>query len=141
MSTADKMPELKQILGAMIFGYSRPLSVKEMRKCLKEVAEVLGEETTAFAKVRESDIEDALNALKEDLEKGMPGFHLTEVGGGFVFQTDSSCGKWMKHLLGTGRTGRDRLCHFDGACLRPGLGRRPRLCGQRRHRALGGGRL
>ena len=98
-SSVDVVPEIKQILGAMILGANRPLSVKEMRKCLVEVAETYGGETAAFSKARESDIEAALEELRIVLEKARAGLVLAKVGGGFKIQTDVSCGKWLKHLL------------------------------------------
>ena len=43
MTTDDNvMPELKQLLGALVFSSTRPLSVAEMRRCLKEVAQSEG---------------------------------------------------------------------------------------------------
>ncbi len=38
MSEPEVLPEIKQIVGAMIFAASRPLTVSEMRKCLVEVS-------------------------------------------------------------------------------------------------------
>ncbi|MFC1497023.1 SMC-Scp complex subunit ScpB [Verrucomicrobiota bacterium] len=99
MSTIGTVPELKQILGALIFGAERPLTIKEMRKCLVEVAEIYKAETAAFAKVRDSDIESAINDLKTDLEKMHVGFILAHVAGGYKIQSDVSCGKWLKHFL------------------------------------------
>ena len=54
MSSGMAVPELKEILGALIFGAGRPLSVKDLRRCLQEVAETQGQETAAFAAVKES---------------------------------------------------------------------------------------
>ena len=90
----------------MIFGANCPLSVREMRKCLKEVAESGGTEARAFAKTTEGDIRRALSELDEDLRAKHHGFYLVEVSGGFRFQTDSSCGSWLKHLLNIGRPNR-----------------------------------
>lgn len=106
MPNDNIMPELKQILGALIFAALRPLSVKEMRNCIAEVAETIGEETAAFAKIRESDILKALEELKIDIEKLCCGFVLTEVAGGFRFQSDAACGKWLKYFLDAGRSSR-----------------------------------
>ena len=39
----NKIPELKQIIGAMIFASKRPLTIKEIRRCVVEVAEEHGE--------------------------------------------------------------------------------------------------
>ena len=42
MGDVNTVPELKQILGAMVFAASRPLNVREIRTCLQEVAEANG---------------------------------------------------------------------------------------------------
>jgi segregation and condensation protein B len=100
------VPELKEIAGAMIFGFNRPLSIKEIVKCLKDVAATQGEETAAFGSVRESDIAGVVEDLKSSLETAQCGFKITEVGGGYKLQSDVRCGKWLKHLLESGRAGR-----------------------------------
>lgn len=103
MAAGGGVIELKQVLGALIFGANRPLSIKEMRKCLVEVAAERGGETTAFAKVREKDIIDALAELRAESENVKGGFVLTEVAGGYKFQTDATCGKWLRHFLDAGK--------------------------------------
>lgn len=99
MSNVDVVPELREILGALIFGADRPLSVKELRRCLQEVAEAHGHETAAFASVKESDVAAALGELGVELAQRRCGFVLKEVAGGFRFQSEASCGKWLRHLL------------------------------------------
>jgi segregation and condensation protein B len=103
MRATDTIPELKQILGAMIFGANRPLSIKEMRKCLLEVAENERGPTAAFAQVKPSEIAAAVEELAVDLVKTPGGFLLKEVSGGFRLQSDPACGRWLKHLLDKGR--------------------------------------
>jgi segregation and condensation protein B len=106
MSNEQALPELKQILGAMVFAANRPLSVKEMRSCLREVAASHGGAAAAFGEVKERDIETALGELRESMAAGRCGSVLTEVAGGFVIQTDVSCGLWLKHLLNVGKPSR-----------------------------------
>ena len=106
MPDNDVVPDLKQILGAMIFGANHPLSVRQMLKCLVEVSEIEGEETVAFADVKESDIQAALKELVEEFEKLRCGSVLTQVAGGFRFQSDVACGKWLRHLLKAGKRNR-----------------------------------
>lgn len=106
MPNTDVVPELKQIIGAMIFGANRALSVKEMRKCLQEVAQLEAGETAAFGKVTEADIRAALEALGNDVKASCCGFHIGEVAGGTRFHSDVSCGKWLRHLLNAGKPNR-----------------------------------
>ena len=98
--------ELKQILGAMIFSADRPLSTRDMVRCLQEVAERDGEETAVFAEVDGRDVRRAVKELQHDLEALHPGFALAEVAGGFRIQTDSVCGRWVRQLLKKGKPNR-----------------------------------
>lgn len=106
MSNTDVIPELKQIIGAMIFGANRSVNIKEMRKCLQEVAQAEGGETAAFAKVTEADIHSALASLAADVKAAHCGIMLGEIAGGSRFHSDASCGKWLRHLLNAGKPNR-----------------------------------
>lgn len=97
------MPELKQILGAMIFGAERPLGVAEMRRCLAEVAEEQGGPFLVFAEARKGDVEAALAELRATIAAAKVGFHLGEVAGGYRLQSDVDCSPWLRHLLKMGR--------------------------------------
>lgn len=96
-------PELRQILGALIFGASRPLSVADMRRCLQEVGEAEGGGKRAFAEAKPSDIKEALKALDEGLQAACLGITLREVAGRFRLQSDAACGVWLRHLLDMGK--------------------------------------
>jgi segregation and condensation protein B len=108
MENGEKIPEIKQILGSLIFGASRALKISEMRKCLVEAADRDDSgEAKVFAKVKDKDIAAALKELDADIQKTNVGFFLREVAGGYMLQSDASCGKWLKVLLDKGRP--DRL--------------------------------
>jgi len=107
MSDSEVLPEIKQIIGAMIFAAGRPLTIPEMRKCLVEVAKEHGGAASSFSEVKNSHVKEALEELEHDLaEKHKTGFILTEVAGGYRFQSDRHCGNWLKHLLEIGRPNR-----------------------------------
>ncbi len=95
--------ELKQVLGAIIFAARQPLTVGAMRKILQETAQECGEEATAFATARESDIKEALGRLRTECEERRPGFDLVESAEGFRFQSDPSAGLWVRHMLDVGK--------------------------------------
>lgn len=98
MPNIDKLPGLKQILGALIFGANRPLKLLELRKCIVEVAE--DDETVAvYADVDNKLLKDALTELADDLSSNHTGFSLHETAGGYRLQSDAECGRWLKHLL------------------------------------------
>lgn len=104
---SEVIPELKQVLGAMIFAAGKPVTLTEMKKTLIETAQLEGGAAKAFESVKESNIRDALAELvKEMNEDRKLGFHLVEIAGGYRIQSDSVCGKWVKHLLDIGKPSR-----------------------------------
>ena len=109
MSKVEVMPELKEIIGAMLFGAKAPLTTGDIRRVLKQVAETHGGPTKDFAKATESQVKEAVGQLKSELDQGTAGIHIAEVAKGFRLQNDSSCGPWLRHLLEKGRP--NRLSH------------------------------
>ena len=103
MSDVDVLPELKQIVGALLFVSKQPLSVTDIHRVLQQVAEVWGGNTKDFAAATEADVQTALHQLREDLNEKHIGVRVSEVANGFRFENDSSCGPWLRHLLEKGR--------------------------------------
>jgi segregation and condensation protein B len=106
MEEVSVVPELKTILGAIIFGAERPLKIAEMRKCVVAVAEEQKGPLAPFAEVREADVAAAVQELAVDLQRVRAGFVLREVAGGFRLESDPACGAWLRHLLDLGKPSR-----------------------------------
>jgi len=106
MSDIEVLPELKQIVGALLFGAKQPLKVSDIKRILRQVAETWGGKTRDFAKATDKDVRTALAELKEDLAGQKLGIHLSEVASGFRLENDVSCGPWLRHLLARGRPSR-----------------------------------
>jgi segregation and condensation protein B len=98
MPNVDALPELKQILGALIFGSNRPLTLRELRNCVIEVAES-DVAVEVYGDVDNKQLRDALEELNRDLESNHMGFSLQDTSGGYRLQSDAKCGRWLKHLL------------------------------------------
>lgn len=98
MTDVYKIPCLKQVVGALIFGANRPLTVNELRQCIREVA-AEDDTVSVFQDVQGKQIQEALQELKVDLQREETGFSVFEVAGGFRLQSDAACGRWLKHLL------------------------------------------
>ena len=64
MDDADLLPELSELLGAMLFASGRPLTAAEIRKVFQQVAESEGGEAAAFGELKPKDIEAGLAALE-----------------------------------------------------------------------------
>jgi len=100
------LPELKQIIGAMLFVRKEPLTLVEIRRVLKATAERRGGITTDFAKANEARIREAVDALGRELAEHKMGFHIIEVAGGYRLENDANCGPWLRVLLQKGRGSR-----------------------------------
>jgi segregation and condensation protein B len=97
------VPALKQIIGALIFGAKKPLTAREIRKNIEEVAENLGGLFAPYASLKDRDVREALETLTADATRAQIGFTVVEGPDGFAFQTDADCGPWLRHLLDIGR--------------------------------------
>jgi segregation and condensation protein B len=100
------LPELKQIIGAMLFVRKEPLTVAEIRRVLSATAERRGGITADFAKANEALIREAADALGRELAERKVGFHLIEVAGGWRLENDANCGPWLRTMLQKGRGAR-----------------------------------
>ncbi len=100
------LPELKQIIGAMLFVRKEPLTVAEIRRVLSATAERRGGITSDFAKANEEQVREAVDALGRELAERKAGFHVIEVAGGFRLENDANCGPWLRVMLQKGRGAR-----------------------------------
>ena len=64
MDGEDTVPELKEVLGALIFGARHPLSIGEIRKTLVGVAGATGGHSTVFCTLKAAAIRKALEELR-----------------------------------------------------------------------------
>ena len=99
MSDIEVLPELKQIIGSLLFASKKPVTLKEIRKTLVEAGSSYGGPYEQFASLKEKEIEEALFALRKELEEGGTGLHVAEVAGGYRLQNDVACGPWVRTLL------------------------------------------
>jgi len=106
MSEIEVLPELKQIIGAMLFVNKLPLTVAEMRKVFQQVGEIRGGMFKDYAKVTEADLRAALELLNQELERAKIGVRLAEVANGYRLENEAKCGPWLRQLLQKGRPNR-----------------------------------
>lgn len=93
--------ELKLVLESILFSSQKPLSIAELRECLKE-APGYTEETIPkeLQQVRTSVIEQALEALVKDFNEMGRSFRLTCVAGSWQFVNAPAYVAWIKALVG-----------------------------------------
>ena len=111
MSNLDPQPDLnasslRQVVGALVFSAETALPIEAIRKCLREMPATTDGAPAPFGDVLPRDIRDALDDLAKDLDRLDLGFELREVGGGFRFQTQPGCGRWVRSLLKRDRPNR-----------------------------------
>ncbi|MDD2240745.1 MAG: SMC-Scp complex subunit ScpB [Kiritimatiellae bacterium] len=97
------LPELKQIIGAMLFVRKEPLTVAEIRRVLTSTAERRGGITVDFAKANEKRVREAVAEIEHELTERKLGFHIIEVAGGWRLENDANCGPWLRVMLQKGR--------------------------------------
>lgn len=115
MSNPDdvKLPmasSLQQIVGALLFGSDHPLTVDEIRACLKSVAGASDAEQNEtlklFAEASPREVSDAIESISIELSRLELGLEVAQINGGFRFQTQPCCGRWVRNLLKIDRPNR-----------------------------------
>ncbi len=106
MSEIEKLPELKEIIGALLFAAKKPLTAKEIRKALHDAGAGYGGLYQQFAEFKEDDITAAVTELKAELTRGSTGLCIAEVAHGFRLQNEINCGPWVRTLLDRDQTSR-----------------------------------
>ena len=100
---------LQEIIGALLFASESPLSVSELRTCVRGVAPEEGEDPEVMAVYQSCttrEIEQALRGLEKELERAGCGFRLVCAGGTYRLQTAPSCGRYVRALLKLDRPSR-----------------------------------
>ena len=103
-STVDVLPELKQIVGALLFAAKEPLTIKRMRKAMIETGNGFGGPYEQYAKATDQQIEGAVEELQEDLDKAKLGMGVAKVAEAYRLQNDATCGPFVRALLEKNQT-------------------------------------
>jgi segregation and condensation protein B len=106
MSDTPVLPEIKQIIGALLFAAREPVSLDTLRKTFRDAAKNFEGPAQEFAKVADDDLLAAVKALDDDLRRLHTGMHVGEVANGYRLQNDLSCGAWIRQMLEKGRSNR-----------------------------------
>jgi segregation and condensation protein B len=94
--------ELKFILEALLFAAQKPLSLKELRDVFAGAVEhAEGDELVrSFRKVKESELEGALQQLAVEHEQAARSYRLACVAGSWQFVSQPDYAPWLKALVG-----------------------------------------
>jgi segregation and condensation protein B len=94
--------ELKNILESLLFSAQKPLSVKELRDVLAAAADQEGADATtkSLAKIKDTELTLALEALARDHEAAARSYRLACVAGSWQFVTQPDYAPWLRALVG-----------------------------------------
>jgi segregation and condensation protein B len=99
-------PDLRRVVGAILFAASNPIAADEICRCLRATAENGDSVCRALGDARPADVEAAVADLREAVRALGAGFMIEAVAGGYRLQSDGTCGAWLRHLLDAGRPSR-----------------------------------
>ncbi|MDZ4199394.1 MAG: SMC-Scp complex subunit ScpB [Kiritimatiellia bacterium] len=106
MNETERLPELKEIIGAIVFAARDPVTAPQIVAVLHRTAERHGGIARDFAAATEADVQAALEALKIDYLQGRSGVQVVEIAKGFRLENQPSCGPWVREYLEKGRSQR-----------------------------------
>lgn len=106
MSSIEVLPELKQIIGSLLFAAKKPLNAKEIRKVLVDAGSTYGGPYEQFSAIKEDEIIAAVEELKNQLPYSGTGLCIAEVAHGYRLQNEVNCGPWVRTLLDKDKTAR-----------------------------------
>ncbi len=104
MSNIETLPELKEIIGSLLFAAKKPVTAKEIRKTLVGAGKNYGGLYEQFANVKENDILAVIEELKVELIQGSTGLSIADVANGFRLQNEMNCGPWVRTFLDKDRS-------------------------------------
>ena len=100
---------LQEIVGSLLFASQTPLTVTDLRQCIRGVEPVEGDDADVM-KVYQScttrEVEQAVHGLEKELERSGCGFRLVCAGGAYRLQTTPTCGRYVRSLLKLDRPNR-----------------------------------
>jgi len=103
MSNPEAIPEIKEILCAMLFATREPLTPRQMVNVFKRTAETYEGIESTFIEISLKDVTAALEELKVELEENRMGLEVVEIAGGFRLRNVKSVGPWLRELLEKGK--------------------------------------
>ena len=100
---------LQEIVGSLLFASESPLTVGELRECVRGVEPEEGDDAEVMEVYRTCttrEIEEALRGLEKALDVAKCGFSLVCTGGQYRMQTAPVCGRYVRALLKLDRPNR-----------------------------------
>lgn len=103
MHNPEVIPEIKEILCAMLFATREPLTPRQMVNVFKRTAETYEGVEASFIEITLKEVEAALVELGEELEESKLGLEIVEIAGGYRLRNVKTVGPWLRELLEKGK--------------------------------------
>lgn len=100
---------LQEIVGALLFASESPLTIGDLRECVRGVEPEDGDDSEVmevYKTCTTREIEEALRGLEKALDVAKCGFSLVCAGGQYRMQTSPVCGRYVRALLKLDRPNR-----------------------------------
>jgi len=104
MSEPTPIPEIREILCALLFATREPLTPRQIVNVFKRTAETYEGVEASFIEITVKDVKDALEDLKTHLEENKLGLEIVEIAGGVRLRNVTSVGPWLRELMEKGKT-------------------------------------
>ena len=98
------LPEIKQIIGSLLFASKEPLSISQIKKAINNTGNILDGLYKQYSKVNDQQIKESIQLLENELASSTIGIELTKVAGGYRFQNNIFCGPFVRSLLEKNKT-------------------------------------
>ena len=98
------LPEIKQIIGSLLFASKEPLSISQIKKSINNTGNILDGLYKQYSKVNDQQIKESIQLLENELASSTIGIELTKVAGGYRFQNNIFCGPFVRSLLEKNKT-------------------------------------
>ncbi|MCH8527742.1 MAG: SMC-Scp complex subunit ScpB [Kiritimatiellae bacterium] len=100
---ADVLPEIKEIIGAMLFATREPLSIRQMVNVFRRAAQNYEGVAAGFADISAKEVTEALEELRQELDESALGVEITEIADGYRMRNTKAAGPWLRELLDKGK--------------------------------------
>lgn len=101
ISIAHEGPTLKRVVESIVFASQKPISAKEIVAAMKGAADAAKDNPLigAFAKVKESEVFDAISELGADYAAAGHAFEIRETVAGWQLVTTPAFAPWLRQLF------------------------------------------
>jgi segregation and condensation protein B len=103
MIEADRIPEIKEILCALLFATKEPLSLRQMVNVFRRTAENYEGVAAQFMEISAKELGEALEELRHELQESHLGLEVVEIAEGYRLRNNKTVGPWLRELLEKGK--------------------------------------